>query len=49
LNALGYKGQIVDAYAGLLSDMWTSHLACFPKRFKNMLGRHHEQFRGGQQ
>jgi hypothetical protein len=48
---MGYEGRIVSAFAALIEDMYISKYACFnyPKKFKRMMGKYHEQFSGREQ
>jgi len=50
-NPMGYEGNIVNPFARLINDMYTSKFACVmePKKFKKAFGRIHEQFSGIQQ
>jgi uncharacterized UBP type Zn finger protein len=48
---MGYKGEIADQFSQLLASMWTSRYACInePRKFKSIVSKYHEQFRGFQQ
>ncbi len=50
-NPMGYEGRIVSAFAALIEDMYISKYACFnyPKKFKRIMGKYHEQFSGREQ
>jgi len=45
-NPMGFEGKILNAFARLIEDMYTSKFACVkePKKFKSIMGKFHEQF-----
>lgn len=49
-NPLGMKGEIANAYAGLLNQIWTEQYSSVaPRQFKMQVGRFAPQFSGYQQ
>lgn len=49
-NPLGMKGEIANAYAGLLNQIWNEHYSSVaPRQFKMQVGRFAPQFSGYQQ
>ncbi|XP_068720343.1 ubiquitin carboxyl-terminal hydrolase 15-like isoform X3 [Montipora capricornis] len=49
-NPLGMKGEIANAYAGLLNQIWGEHYSSVaPRQFKMQVGRFAPQFSGYQQ
>ena len=48
---MGFEGNIVNPFARLINDMYTSKFASVmePRKFKKAFGRIHEQFSGIQQ
>lgn len=43
-NPLGSNGQVANAFAAILSDLWKSDKVVNPKPFLAALGKHNEQF-----
>lgn len=49
-NPLGMRGEIADAYAGLMHQMWSGKYSVIsPRQFKTAVGRFAPQFSGYQQ
>lgn len=49
-NPLGMRGEIANAYAGLLNQIWTEQYSSVaPRQFKMQVGRFAPQFSGYQQ
>ena len=49
-NPLGMRGEIANAYAGLLHQMWKEQYSSVaPRQFKTQVGRFAPQFSGYQQ
>ena len=49
-NPLGMRGEIADAYAGLMHQMWSGKYSMIsPRQFKTAVGRFAPQFSGYQQ
>ncbi|XP_078369197.1 ubiquitin carboxyl-terminal hydrolase 4-like [Oculina patagonica] len=49
-NPLGMRGEIANAYAGLLNQIWNEHYSSVaPRQFKMQVGRFAPQFSGYQQ
>lgn len=48
---MGFEGKILNAFAPLIEDMYTSKFACVkqPRKFKSVMGKIHEQFSGNMQ
>lgn len=49
-NPLGMRGEIANAYAGLMHQMWSGRYSVIsPRQFKTSVGRFAPQFSGYQQ
>ena len=49
-NPLGMRGEIANAYAGLMHQMWSGKYSVIsPRQFKTAVGRFAPQFSGYQQ
>lgn len=43
---MGYKGELAHCFAVIMKELWTNKFAVLPTKFKSVVGKHHEQFRG---
>ncbi len=41
-NAMGHKGELANAFALVIKEMWTNRFAVLPKSFKSIVGRLHD-------
>lgn len=49
-NELGFRGEVADEYAVIVSALWSGHCkAIAPKRFKAIIGQFNEQFLSNEQ
>lgn len=49
-NALGFRGEIAEEYAVIVSAIWSGHCKVIkPRRFKSIIGQFNEQFLSNEQ